>query len=60
MAAIDHPPTIGENTSSTPARENQPIALSFDLINGAFLPDKMPTNGLRGALRRFFLLVSAT
>jgi hypothetical protein len=30
------------------------------LINGAFLPDKMPTNGLRGALRRFFLLVSAT
>jgi hypothetical protein len=29
--------------------------LSFDLITGAFLPDKMPTVGLWSTLRRFFM-----
>jgi len=40
--------------------EIEAVLLSFNLIHGAFLPDKMPTIGLGRASGRFLIKVSTS
>jgi len=57
--AIDRWET-GHLVNSAHIVPKEPKYLSFDLINGAFLPGLMPRLGLRGVSRRFLIKVSAS